>query len=475
MVMAEVGPAEAAQQYFPTYRVPPDKEEVTLREYDLSVQALAADQRSISLATGLAVVIISFSGTLLGSENGVNSLQNLIVVNGKLAELALFAIVLGISLVALRYFSELQRSATHAARKIIVLRRLLGVDYGNVERVLPAHRIEGANEPYAIHLFPGWGSIGPLASIIVAAFAAILLAMLLGAFSQLQGSLSSAAMGVLPNVPYLLPLMAGLIAVGLLLVYRSWLLESWETPRFLVGRAVAHEVSVPLKQRLGHVLYRSELAVHEAKRVGILLESFVPILLFLEDRGFYRHNGNDWQAVAKALYRWIRYGLKAGGSTLDQQLFRSTCLSRLDRTWARKPVEWAMAPWLRDRYGADQIIQMYLCAVRFDRGVIGLPAAAAHFFDAELHSSSNWVPTRAQVFFLVERLSNITRTIPQARVRALIAGLLKADLLQDEDVPEIEAIYLDQVRKGLIRGTLDKLRLSPIIVKNEDLVSPVTE
>lgn len=459
--MADVRPAEAAQQYFPTYQVPSDKEEVTLREYDLSVQALAADQRSISLATGLAVVIISFSGTLVGSENGVASLNKLILVHGERAELEIFAIVLTIALVALRYFSELQRSATHAARKIVVLRRLLGIDYGNVERVLPTHRIEGANEPYAIDLFPGWGSIGPLASVVVAAFAATLIAMLVAAFSQLPASISAAAIARAPEVPHLFSLIAFATALALLLGYRAWLLENWETARFLVGKAIARELSLPLKQRLGHVLYRSELAVYEAKRVGLLLEAFFPILLFVEDRRFYRHSGNDWQAVAKALYRWVKYGQKSGGSTLDQQLFRSTCLARLDRTWARKPVEWAMAPWLRRRYGADQIIRMYLCAVRFDRGVIGLPAAVVHFFDAELHSSSNWVPTQAQAFFLVERLSNISRTIPERRIRALISGLLKAKLLRPDDVTEIEAIYLEQVGKGLIAGTMEELRLTP--------------
>ena len=172
-------PADAAQQYFPTYRVPADKVEVTLREYDLSAQALTADQRSISVATGLAVIGISFSGSLLGSDGALGTLKTALGDIGHVGEVLLFAIAIGLSLVVVRYFAELQRSATYAARKIVVLRRLLGIDYGNQERVFPADRIEGANEPFAISMFPGWGSIGPLAAAIIAAFCGIVLIVLL--------------------------------------------------------------------------------------------------------------------------------------------------------------------------------------------------------------------------------------------------------------------------------------------------------
>lgn len=455
-------PAEAAQQYFPTYRVPADKQEVTLKEYDLSAQALTADQRSISLATGLAVVVISFSGTLLSSDKGISSIEKALSANGGISEFILLAIVLCVSLVALRYFSLLQRSATYAARKIVVLRRLLGVDYGTVERVLPTDRIEGANEPFAIAMFPGWNSIGPLASVIVAAFAATLFTVLLSTFGQSPGSISSYVTAVGQGIPYYFPVVGLFAAIGLLLFYRAGLLESWESPRFLTGKLVAGELSVPLKERIGHSLYRMELSVYEAQRVGILLEAFFPILLFVEDKRFYRHRGNDWRAVARALVFRFRYRSRSGGSTLDQQLFRSTCLARLDGRWTRKPVEWVMAPWLRSRFGADQIIRMYLCSVRFDRGIIGLSAAAVHFFNAELHSASHWVASKAQVFFLVERLSNVSRTVPIPRIRVLLAGLLSESLIGSEDVEELHKIYRTQIANGLLIGPSTDLNFNPL-------------
>lgn len=461
MIPSDLRPAEAAQQYFPTYRVPDDKVEVTLREYDLSAQALTADQRSISVATGLAVIGISFSGTLIGSDRAVGTLKAALGQIGHVGEVLLFVIVFGVALLVLRYFAELQRSATYAARKIVVLRRLLGIDYGNQERVFPTDRIEGANEPFAIAMFPGWGSIGPLAAAVIAAFCGMIVAVLLGSFAEQAGSLSSKVVAAAGEATILSATVAIGTAASALIVYRCWLLESWETMRFIAGVFVSREVGIPLKERMGHVLYRLELSVHEARRVGIFLEGFIPIVLAVEDRRYFSHNGNDWKAVARAIRNYWKYNARSGGSTIDQQLFRSNCLARLDRSLRRKPVEWMMAPWIRSRFGADQVLRMYLCSVRFDRGVFGVAAAGTHFFDMEFNSGSTWVPTKAQAFFLVDRLSNVSRTIPTARIRARLSSLIENNLFSREDVTELKQLYLDQIRKGLITGTIDDLDIMP--------------
>jgi penicillin-binding protein 1A len=461
MISPDLQPADAAQQYFPTYRVPADKIEVTLREYDLSAQALSADQRSISVATGLAVIGISFSGTLIGSDRAVGTLKAALGQIGHVGEALLLGIVFGVTLLVLRYFAELQRSATYAARKIVVLRRLLGIDYGNQERVFPANRIEGANEPFAIAMFPGWGSIGPLAATVIATFCGIVLSVLLGTFAEQSESLSSRLVGAAGDTTVFLAVVAIGMAVIALVIYRCWLLESWETPRFLAGVLVSREVGVPLKERMGHVLYRLELSVHEAKRVGILLEGFIPILLAVEDKRFFSHGGNDWLAVARAIRNRWKYKARSGGSTIDQQLFRSNCLARLDRSLWRKPVEWMMAPWIRARFGADEVVRMYLCSVRFDRGVFGVAAAGTHFFDLEFNSTSNWVPTKAEVFFLVDRLSNVSRTIPTRRIRARLAALVASKLFALDDVEELKQIYLEQLGKGLISGAVADLDIMP--------------
>ena len=209
------------------------------------------------------------------------------------------------------------------------------------------------------------------------------------------------------------------------------------------------------------MLYRLELSVYEAQRVGIALEVFKPFLIFVEDKRFFNHNGNDARALARAIWHRFAHGFRSGGSTIDQQLFRTNCLARLNRNLARKPVEWAMAPWLRDRFGAEQVWKMYLCSVRFDRGVFGLAAAASHFFDVRLNSTSSWAPSPAEVFFLVDRLSNVSRTIPTARIRARITKLVAARLFTDQDIAELKQIYLEQIGKGLINATMADLEIQP--------------
>src|ERR1700722_17835718 len=50
------------------------------------------------------------------------------------------------------------------------------------------------------------------------------------------------------------------------------------------------------------------------------------ITVALEDRGFYRHSGIDWQATAAAVLRNLKAGrVVAGGSTITQQLVKMAC------------------------------------------------------------------------------------------------------------------------------------------------------
>jgi len=454
------GAAEAAQQYFHTYRIPGDRQEVALREYDLSVQSLSGDQRSIALATGLTVVSVGFIGSIVGSDNGIQAITNFLETADPLVEWGLYLGLTGIALIALRYFAELQKSATHAARKIVVLRRLLGVDYGNIEKVMPTGALEGANEPYALPMFPGWGAISSLAALLVAPFTATLILLLFGFFADVPKSPSAEFRALFPNGAWAEASFFLSYCIFLLLVFRLWLLERWEDKRFLFGRAVASALNCPFKERMGHVLYRMELSAFEAKRVGIDLARFYPFVVHIEDRRFYNHRGNDWMAVARAIWQRIRYKFLSGGSTIHQQLFRSNCLRRIERRWTRKIVEWIMAPWLGARYLGTDILDMYLCSVRFDRGVIGLASALTHFFGVKLHSSSRWSPTPAQAIFLIERLSNISRSIAVARVKAIVSSLKADGLVGDSDLVDLEILYCGMIAKGLVRGDPQEITFS---------------
>jgi len=440
--------AISAQQYFPTYQIP-DESEIVLKEYDLSAQSLAADQRGISVAAGVLVIIAGSITTIVGSDNGEAYLGKMVGSATAQTEILTYLAIFGLACLAIRYLSELQKSATHGARKIVILRRLLGLDYGNMEKVLPATGVEGANEPFAIPLFPGWGATVSLAALTVSAVSAY---MFYGLALSFDASSKSLLHNFLQISGALRPWASVGIAVGvlgaLLALYRRFLFEEWETYRYFAASLFGVVVRIPLKDRMGYVLYRLELSVYEAKRLGIDLKKFEKILLRIEDRRFYKHSGNSVRALAGAVYRRVRYKAVGGGSTIAQQLCRSNFISTIPRDIRRKLIEWMLAPWIFVRYKRGDVLELYLCSVRFAYGVEGVPAALRFYFNAPLSATTPWNPSTAQIFFLIERLSNVSRSIPVKRVRALVHDALNEGLLNQSDVIELQALYGDQVANG---------------------------
>lgn len=101
----------------------------------------------------------------------------------------------------------------------------------------------------------------------------------------------------------------------------------------------------------------------------------------IEDRRFYRHLGIDLRGVARAARENLRAGgVRQGGSTITQQLAKTTFLSA-DRSFKRKIQEAFIALWLELRLSKNEILERYLSGVYFGDGVYGLRAAARHFFD----------------------------------------------------------------------------------------------
>ena len=100
----------------------------------------------------------------------------------------------------------------------------------------------------------------------------------------------------------------------------------------------------------------------------------------IEDRRFYRHWGIDPRGIGRALLADLRGGgLRQGGSTITQQLAKTSFLSG-DRTIKRKAQEVIIAFWLEAWLSKQEILSRYLSSVYFGDGVYGLRAAAHHYF-----------------------------------------------------------------------------------------------
>ncbi|MFH1656749.1 MAG: PBP1A family penicillin-binding protein [Candidatus Nealsonbacteria bacterium] len=99
-----------------------------------------------------------------------------------------------------------------------------------------------------------------------------------------------------------------------------------------------------------------------------------------EDAKFYSHNGIDLSGI----FRSIRINLKIGsptygGSTISQQLIRSTFLTP-EKTIKRKVREIILTLELERRYSKDQILEWYLNQIPFGPNLYGIESASQAYF-----------------------------------------------------------------------------------------------
>lgn len=106
----------------------------------------------------------------------------------------------------------------------------------------------------------------------------------------------------------------------------------------------------------------------------------VDTFLAVEDRRFYRHQGLDYQGIARALLNnTLHMRVSEGGSSITQQLARNLYLNR-KQTLLRKLNEASIALALEKRLSKHDILEMYLNQIYMGEGQYGVKAAAEHYF-----------------------------------------------------------------------------------------------
>jgi len=159
------------QQHFPTYSF--NKRDVAIEEYRSATKILEAEERVFINAVNLSIVVAAALGSLF-----IGTQQRLIetlapTISPTAALIILIFVIYGFSRLALKYFADRYKAVVFATRKVIVLRRMLGLSYGNLQLVLPQHRIEGADEPFAIRSFPGWNTYAAYPCYVVAGISSV--------------------------------------------------------------------------------------------------------------------------------------------------------------------------------------------------------------------------------------------------------------------------------------------------------------
>lgn len=101
--------------------------------------------------------------------------------------------------------------------------------------------------------------------------------------------------------------------------------------------------------------------------------------LAIEDKDFYKHGAIDIRGILRAVVANVTGKPIQGGSTLTQQLIKSTLLSP-ERTIQRKVKEIVLAFATEILYSKPQILEMYLNQIPYGGTAYGVQAASETFF-----------------------------------------------------------------------------------------------
>jgi penicillin-binding protein 1A len=436
------------KQHFPTYHF--SERDIALAEYTVAAKALESEERVFLNASNITLLASATLGSLAisSTEKLSSTLESVLPIY--VIPLVLLIVVSLFSIISIRYFADRQRAITFASRKVVTLRRMLGLSYGRIQLVLPNWRIEGADQPLSIRLFPGWFTYAAYPFwilLIISNCICFLLSALLIKSIELPFVAENSASFVL--------LITTLWAAILTYSFRSALLDTHETMRLLYSKIIASIISLPITQNTEYLIYRAKLATYETDRMKVSLTNLTKSLVFIEDRSFYKHSGVSFKAIGRSLLSLLKLKRRSGGSTINQQLTRTLFILNLSKTKRRKLIEILLAPWLNTVLNKQEILSIYLSSVRFENRCFGVIPAMKHFFGEVVTE-----PSPAQAFFLVERVSNIKQSLLTSKIIATALAAKENGVLSQCDLHELATLYQEAIYKRTIidhSSRIDKL------------------
>ncbi len=123
---------------------------------------------------------------------------------------------------------------------------------------------------------------------------------------------------------------------------------------------------------------------HDNWRVPVKLQDISPwvikSIVAAEDQRFWEHSGIDPYALVRAVEQNIRHGCRvSGASTISMQTMR--LLRPAKRDWVAKICEASRALKCETLWDKDKILELYLNLAPYGGNVIGIEAAARHYFN----------------------------------------------------------------------------------------------
>lgn len=139
-------------------------------------------------------------------------------------------------------------------------------------------------------------------------------------------------------------------------------------------------VSTKILDRHGQLLYeiyaeQNRTPIHLADLPDYIKQATIAI----EDKNFYQHHGFAWEGITRAVLNIIFKKNLQGGSTITQQLIKTTLLTP-DRTLKRKLREAILSLAAEIRYSKEEILEMYLNHIPYGGTSYGIEQAAQTYF-----------------------------------------------------------------------------------------------
>ena len=166
--------------------------------------------------------------------------------------------------------------------------------------------------------------------------------------------------------------------LGLFVALLAWLVATAPLDRALEP---AKQPSLIITDMNGTAIARRGDYKEEPVKIARLPAHVPAAIIAIEDRRFREHWGVDPIGILRAAVTNAQAGgVRQGGSTLTQQLAKTSFLSS-ERSIKRKLQEMIIALYLEARLSKDEILQNYLSSVYFGDGAYGIRAAARTYFD----------------------------------------------------------------------------------------------
>lgn len=178
-------------------------------------------------------------------------------------------------------------------------------------------------------------------------------------------------------------ILLGITLVGLLFIYYT---RDLPRPEKFSEKTTAQ--STKIYDRTGSIMLYEIYGEEKRNWVPFkdIPETTKKMAIAAEDKNFYKNNiGIDIEGISRSVKNFAETGKATmGGSTIPQQLIRSTFLTN-ERTIERKMREIAMAIELTRRYSKDQVLEWYLNQVPFGQNTYGIGAASMNYFNKPIN------------------------------------------------------------------------------------------